>query len=524
MATSLLLADDSPTIAKILGMALQSEDYEIRSVLNADDAVRELKANPPFFFLVDLTLPGKDGFAFAEMIRNDSKLAKIKVVLLSSAFEPVDEEAVKACGADLVIAKPFDPSELRASLRQIKDAPPKFPSGSKVQGSLSGQAIKAPERTSLTDTSLSQARDVISGPAPEELLLGMQNDGDANSILASLAENAPPPAEFGIAEGPAISLEAPSGEPESAVELGNADGNATAMLDLSGGMPASPIPETVLDLSGSFGTPSAGTNGPGLSANANPGELVLGDEPPAFKPSTSEAPPSFKKPSPPPDFKTPAAPSAPEADLSPNAAALAAFFSAEIDAKQSSDTPPSPPPANEPEEFDASLASIEWENSSPADLDAWSASSQPAAPSVPPRSAPPTAPPRSAPVRSGASNAQNSPGSFLFDTGGSNFRFAEDYINRITKAFVGHPAEELPKEHTEALFPQASSDAPRASAGTGAANWNPVDAQKMEQIVREEVQMAVREVVEKIAWEIIPELAENLIKKELEKVMKQMES
>lgn len=524
MATSLLLADDSPTIAKILGMALQSEDYEIRSVLNAEDAVRELKANPPFFFLVDLTLPGKDGFAFAEMIRNDSKLAKIKVVLLSSAFEPVDEEAVKACGADLVIAKPFDPSELRTSLRQIKDAPPKFPSGSKVQGSLSGQAVKAPERTSLTDTSLSQARDVISGPAPEELLLGMQSGGDANSILAGLAENAPPPPEFGITEGPAISFDTLNAEPESAVELNQANGNnATAMLDLSGGMPASPIPETVLDLSGSFGTPSAGTNGLELAAHADP-ELVLGDEPPAFKPSATEAPPSFKAPSAPPAFKAPAAPPSPEADLSPNAAALAAFFSAEIDAKQSSDAPPSPP-ATESEEFDASLASIEWENNSPADLDAWSASSQPASPSAPPRAAPSAAPPRSAPVRSGASSAQNSPGSFLFDTGGSNFRFAEDYITRITKAFVGHPAEELPKEHApDVMFPQESSDAPRASAGTGAANWNPVDAQKMEQIVREEVQMAVREVVEKIAWEIIPELAENLIKKELEKVMKQMES
>ena len=91
MATQLLLADDSATIAKILGMALQSEPYEIRSVLTAEDALRELKANPPAIFLVDLSLPEKNGYDFARLIKADSHLRSIRVVLLASAFEPVDE-------------------------------------------------------------------------------------------------------------------------------------------------------------------------------------------------------------------------------------------------------------------------------------------------------------------------------------------------------------------------------------------------------------------------------------------------
>ena len=123
MSNSLLLADDSPTIAKILGMALQSEGYEIRSVLTAEDALKELKANPPYFFLIDLTLPGTNGYEFAKLIRADSKLRQIRVLLLASAFDPVDEALFAACGADAVIAKPFDPSELREKLRQIKNAP-----------------------------------------------------------------------------------------------------------------------------------------------------------------------------------------------------------------------------------------------------------------------------------------------------------------------------------------------------------------------------------------------------------------
>src|SRR5690606_17434619 len=142
MATSLLLADDSPTIAKILGLALQSEDYEIRSALTAEDALKELQASPPFFFLVDLTLPGKNGYEFSRLIRADRKLKDVRILLLASAFDPADDNEVKACGADGVITKPFDPGELRRRLREVRDAPPKFASGD-VTGSLSGATVSA---------------------------------------------------------------------------------------------------------------------------------------------------------------------------------------------------------------------------------------------------------------------------------------------------------------------------------------------------------------------------------------------
>ena len=123
MAHSLLLADDSPTIAKILQMALSQESYEIRAVLTAEDALKELKAQPPSLFLVDLSLPGKNGYEFARLVRQDSKLREVRVVLLASAFEPVDEAQFTECGADGMVKKPFNPAELRAKLRQILEAP-----------------------------------------------------------------------------------------------------------------------------------------------------------------------------------------------------------------------------------------------------------------------------------------------------------------------------------------------------------------------------------------------------------------
>lgn len=137
MAISLLLADDSPTIAKILSLALQTEDYAIKAVLTAEEALNELKANPPVFFLCDLSLPAKNGYEFARLIKGETKLAKVRVVLLASAFEPVDELMFQDCGADGLVKKPFDPSELRNKLRQLLGTPPKAES-SRVTGSLSG--------------------------------------------------------------------------------------------------------------------------------------------------------------------------------------------------------------------------------------------------------------------------------------------------------------------------------------------------------------------------------------------------
>ncbi len=122
----------------------------------------------------------------------------------------------------------------------------------------------------------------------------------------------------------------------------------------------------------------------------------------------------------------------------------------------------------------------------------------------------------------------------LFDTGGSSFRFSEDYVNRITKSFTGVHGEEVPESHAPAaapMFHQKSDDRPAKAApaaevlasGFSGGAWSHADVARIEQIVREEVQMVVREVAEKIAWEVIPELAENIIRKELDKVLKEME-
>lgn len=617
MATSLLLADDSPTIAKILGMALQSEDYEIRSALTAEDAIKELQSNPPFFFLVDLTMPGKNGYEFARMIRADRKLKDTRILLLASAFDPADENEVKACGADGVITKPFDPGELRRRLREVRDAPRTF--GIKdVTGSLSGAPIvnslpgdappAAPSPAALATTPAAP----MASPAEPEMdlsaLLADQGEVDPLSILAGSGDS-DADSILGGALAPDSDLPPPAPEATPIFDLTDGTGgeftNATVLIDAAGLENLENTPsQPVVDLSNSFATPPKGT------ALIDTNQDLPPAAPRAAAPAPLGAPPS----------KAPAAPKSAPADepLSANAQALAAFFSAEIDANAE---PPAAPPAaapSTPEEdaFDASLSSIEW-GSPKANLNEWSsapppgaakpagsassgapaagsassrapapssAPAQAAAPSSAPKAAPKRevtheismegltsidpatfAAPDMAPVRPSAAQAPRSApqtfgassegGSFMFDTGGSNFRFADDYVKRITKAFTGNVDEmTLGKDVSAPVFHKASDDrqaygsmplaeeapayeAPEPAAAplhdplaakakhmpTGGGAWSPEEVKRIEQIVRDEVQMVVREIAEKIVWEVVPELAENLIKKELEKVLKEME-
>ncbi len=486
MATQLLLADDSPTIAKILRMALQAEPYEIRAVLTATEAIHELQANPPAIFLVDLSLPEKSGYEFARFIRQDAKLSQVRVVLLASSFEPVDEAEYLACGADGLIKKPFDPSDLRAKLSSVLNALP---------------GAKELDSGGHTDTfsSLVKGNDAQSGGA-DAILAGILGQGVE-------LDNPPPPA-------PGKTSEVTNSEQEKTPSVnhelvGSQFTNSTVILDLSGEMDFNSPEEAVLDLSSSFLSPTG---------DLTPEEMKL---------ISPEAPP----------------PHPPQPALSANAQALSAFFDAEIQFKaesapKSASPPSAPPPAAAIDSFDASLDSIEW-NASPADasLNAWSSNPSKGMPkdSPPPfkpketkpsfSPKPPTLGASAAPRESAALGGEK----LHFDTGGSSFRFSENYINRISKSFSGTTDETIPEVKRAPFFPQKSDDSPAPAAASISApsafsgSWSEADSKRIEKIVREEVQMIVREVAEKIAWEVIPELAENLIRKELDKVLKDLE-
>jgi CheY-like chemotaxis protein len=112
MAKKLLLADDSITIHKVVGLTFAAEDVQIEAVTNGNLAVEQVRASKPDIVLADVFMPGRNGYEVCDAIKSDPELSGIPVVLLIGTFEPFDEVEASRVRSDAHLTKPFDTSEL----------------------------------------------------------------------------------------------------------------------------------------------------------------------------------------------------------------------------------------------------------------------------------------------------------------------------------------------------------------------------------------------------------------------------
>jgi CheY-like chemotaxis protein len=103
----LLLADDSPTIQKVVQLTFSDEGMDVTAVATGTDALAEIERARPDVVLADVHMPGVGGYELCERIKRDESLAGIPVVLLVGAFEPFSEAEARRVGADDVLTKPF---------------------------------------------------------------------------------------------------------------------------------------------------------------------------------------------------------------------------------------------------------------------------------------------------------------------------------------------------------------------------------------------------------------------------------
>ncbi|MCP3986867.1 MAG: response regulator [bacterium] len=112
MPKTLLLADDSVTIQKVVGISFANEDVELVTVDNGDDAVARARELRPDLVLADVVMPGLSGYEVCHAIKSDPALSAIPVLLLTGTFETFDEAQASEVGADGHITKPFEAQAL----------------------------------------------------------------------------------------------------------------------------------------------------------------------------------------------------------------------------------------------------------------------------------------------------------------------------------------------------------------------------------------------------------------------------
>ncbi len=138
MGTRLLLADDSITIQKVVGIIFSNEDYDLTVVDNGVAALDKAREAIPEVMLVDALMPGKNGYEVCQEVRADARLKNVPLLLMTGAFEPFDEGKASQCGADDFITKPFESQQLIDKVKQLLEL------GSERAATSAAQAPSAP--------------------------------------------------------------------------------------------------------------------------------------------------------------------------------------------------------------------------------------------------------------------------------------------------------------------------------------------------------------------------------------------
>ena len=119
LARILIIEDDS-TIRALLEMALLGAGFkDVKSSPRGDEGLAEAKRMKPDLVLLDLMLPGLDGFTVAERIREAPELAATRIIMLTARTQNADIVRGLTCGADDYVTKPFDRLVLLARVRAV---------------------------------------------------------------------------------------------------------------------------------------------------------------------------------------------------------------------------------------------------------------------------------------------------------------------------------------------------------------------------------------------------------------------
>ena len=158
MPHKLLLADDSITIQRVIELTFADEDVQVLAVGDGKKAIESIQADRPDIVLADVGMPERDGYEVAEFIKRNPQLANIPVLLLTGAFEPIDETRARAVGCDGVLVKPFEPQMV---INRVKD----LLAGRRSGGVFGGKpATAVPERAAAPSDQGASAQPAAAAP------------------------------------------------------------------------------------------------------------------------------------------------------------------------------------------------------------------------------------------------------------------------------------------------------------------------------------------------------------------------
>jgi len=119
MPKEILIVDDEPSIVVPIQFLMEQQGYSVIVAENGHDALDVIYKYIPDLVLLDIMLPGIDGYEVCEIVRLNPKLRGIKIIFLTAKGREVEIAKGLALGADAYITKPFSNAELVAKVKTV---------------------------------------------------------------------------------------------------------------------------------------------------------------------------------------------------------------------------------------------------------------------------------------------------------------------------------------------------------------------------------------------------------------------
>jgi len=123
VAQRILIADDDDDILEAIKVNLELEGYEVFLARDGDQALEQARRVRPDLILLDVVMPGPDGFDVCRGLKADARTSDCPVIFLTAKGGTRDEAVGLIAGAEDYVVKPFDPADLLTRVKRVLDAP-----------------------------------------------------------------------------------------------------------------------------------------------------------------------------------------------------------------------------------------------------------------------------------------------------------------------------------------------------------------------------------------------------------------
>ena len=115
-----LVVDDDPLVRTLLFEVLHESEFDLREARDGVEALRAAAEEIPDVILLDVMMPGTNGFEVCRQFRSDPRFEGVRIIMLTARDDPNDKARAAAAGADAYFTKPFSPLDLLETVAELR--------------------------------------------------------------------------------------------------------------------------------------------------------------------------------------------------------------------------------------------------------------------------------------------------------------------------------------------------------------------------------------------------------------------